>query len=158
VEPVFTDSETQTAVWFLGALVRIRAGGEHTAGGFALLDHQAERGYGAPLHVHEREDETFFVLEGTVRFVTGDDERTGGPGTLGVLPRGLPHAFVVTSPTARLLTMVTPAGFEGFVTGAGEPAASPTLPPPADGPPDLAALAALGSRYGVEIVGPPPAP
>ncbi|WP_314178424.1 cupin domain-containing protein [Streptomyces winkii] len=151
--PVRTDPGTQAATRLMSSLVRIRAGGEHTAGAFALLDHQAERGYAAPQHVHEHEDETFFVLDGSVRFLVGDDDYTAGPGVVAVLPRGIPHSLVVTSPTARLLNLVTPAGFERFVLEAGTP-----LEAPAGAPPGIETLTALGARFGIEIIGPPPAP
>ncbi|MFC5801373.1 hypothetical protein [Streptomyces formicae] len=84
---------------------------------------------------------------------TRNGRRDPGPGTLAVLPRRIPHAFVVTSSTARLLTLVTPAGFEQFVVEAGSPADAPM-----EGPPDVAALTAMGARYGVRVVGPPPVP
>ncbi|MFD7444869.1 cupin domain-containing protein [Streptomyces sp. NPDC059909] len=118
-----------------------------------LTGGEAARGYAAPRRIHDREDETFFVLDGTVRFVAGDEEHSAGPGVLALLPRRMPHAFVVTSPNARLLTLITPAGFEGFVVEAGTPPDAPV-----EGPPDVEALKAMGTRYGVEIIGPPPVP
>jgi hypothetical protein len=65
---------------------------------------------------------------------------------------------VVTSPTARILILAEPAGFEGFVAEVGTPPAGPGLPSGPTAPPDLAALAAIAARYGMEIVGPPPTP
>lgn len=67
------------------------------------------------------------------------------------LPRGVPHTYKVLSPTARWLTLVTPAGFEEFFFEFGEPAAERTLPPAADGPPDVARLVATLARYGVSL-------
>jgi quercetin dioxygenase-like cupin family protein len=98
--PSFLDPEAQQAVWFLGALVRIRAGGQHTAGRFALLEHRGERGYHSPLHRHTRDEETFFVLDGELRVHVGGQTRVVAAGSLAVLPLDLPHAFVVTSDPA----------------------------------------------------------
>lgn len=149
--PVITDADTQAAVNFLGALVRIRAGSEETGGLFTLLEHHGERGYMSPLHRHVKDEETFLVLDGELRVEVGDDTYAVGPGGLALLPRGLDHGFVVTSPVARFLTLHTPAGFDRFVAEAGVPAGS-AGPDPA---PDPAELVRIAGRYGIEIVGPP---
>ncbi|MET0704418.1 MAG: cupin domain-containing protein [Mycobacterium sp.] len=150
--------EAQSAVWFLGALVTIRIGGTHSGGSLAILDHTAERGYHSPRHVHSRDEETFFVLDGELRLEIDDQTLSAGPGVAVVLPRARPHAFVVTSPAARFLTLHTPAGFEGLVRRAGTPAASLSLPPVDLLATDPVELAALAAHYEVEITGPPPSP
>ncbi|HEY2261677.1 MAG TPA: cupin domain-containing protein [Streptosporangiaceae bacterium] len=111
-----------------------------------------------PVHVHDRDDETFFVLDGELRVFAGEEEHAAGPGTVAVLPRRLRHAYVVTSATARFLTLHTPAGFEQFAAEAGQPAQALTLPPPPARPPDFAALAQAASRHGITILAPPPQP
>jgi quercetin dioxygenase-like cupin family protein len=152
---VISSPDAQTAVWFLGALSRLRVSGEQTGGAFALADTLARRGTASPVHVHDHDDETFFVLDGDLRVLVGAEEHTAGPGTAAVLPRQLRHAYVVTSATARFLTLHTPAGFEQFAAEAGEPAQTLALPPEPAGPPDLAALAQAGARYGITILAPP---
>lgn len=147
--------EAQQAVWFLGALIRVRAGGDATAGTLAILEHQGERGYNSPVHRHDADEETFLVLEGELLVQVDGQTWTAGAGTAAVLPRKLPHAFVVTSPQAVFLTIHTPAGFDKFALAAGTPAKSAS-PPPNELPPDPAVLAAMAGRYGVEILGPPP--
>jgi quercetin dioxygenase-like cupin family protein len=147
----------QQAVWFLGALVRVRASGDATAGVLDILEHHGERGYGSPLHRHLSDDETFLVLDGELRVEVGGEAYAAGPGAVAFLPRQLPHAFVVTSPQARFLTLHTPGGFDRFTRAAGTPAGA-NATPPEDVQPDPAALAALASSYGVEILGPPPVP
>ena len=149
--PVLTDTDTQAAVNFLGALVRIRAQGEDTGGLFALLEHSGERGYMSPLHRHVKDEETFLVLEGELRVEVEDKKYGVGPGGLTLLPRGLSHGFVVTSPTARFLTLHTPAGFDQFIAEAWAPLGA-AQPPPG---PDPAELSRIAAKYGVEIVGPP---
>ena len=156
--PAILTPEVQQAVWFLGALVRVRASGDATAGSLDVLEHQGERGYSSPLHRHLAQEETFFVLDGELRVEVGGEAHAAGPGAVAFLPRQLPHAFVVTSPQARFLTLHTPGGFDRFTLAAGTPAAGTTTMPPEEVPPDPAALAAMARSYGIEIVGPPPTP
>ena len=155
---VISGPDAQTAIWFLGALAQVRVSGEQTGGAFALADHLAQRGNASPVHVHDRDDETFFVLDGELRVFAGEEEHAAGPGTVAVLPRRLRHAYVVTSATARFLTLHTPAGFERFAAEVGEPARALTLPPPPAGPPDFAALAQAAARHHITILDPPPQP
>jgi quercetin dioxygenase-like cupin family protein len=135
----------------------VRVSGAQTGGAFALADHFARRGNASPVHIHDLDDETFFVLDGELRVFVGQEEYTTGPGTVAVLPRRLRHAYVVTSATARFLTLHSPAGFERFPAGVGEPAQALTLLPPA-GPPDFAALAEAATRYQITILAQPPQP
>ena len=156
--PAILTPDVQQAVWFIGALVRVRLGGAATAGQLAVLEHQAERGNSSPLHRHDAADETFFVLDGELRVEVDGEARAAGAGTVAFLPRKLPHAVVVTSPQVRYLTIHQPAGFDEFVQAAGTQATSADIRPADELPPDLAALAALASRYNIEILGPPPTP
>ncbi|GHD42298.1 cupin domain-containing protein [Streptomyces galbus] len=149
--PVLTDSDTQAAVNFLGAVVRTRAGFADTTGQFALLEHHGERGYMSPLHRHEADEETFLILDGELRVEVGDEKLQVGPGGLALLPRGLAHGFVVTSPTARFLTLHTPAGFDRFVAEVGVPL---DVPAPFETP-DPAELTRVAAKHGIQIVGPP---
>ncbi|MEV6235526.1 cupin domain-containing protein [Lentzea sp. NPDC051838] len=151
-KPAILTPDEQQAVWFLGALIRIRTGGTETGDQLAVLEHLGERGYNSPAHLHNHDDETFLVLEGELRVEVDGETRPVGAGAAAFLPRKLSHAFVVTSPEARFLTLHTPAGFEKFVLKAGT-----ATPPLEDLPPDPAALGAMAAAYGIEIVGPPPA-
>jgi mannose-6-phosphate isomerase-like protein (cupin superfamily) len=126
-------------------------------GAGVTADHLARRGNASPVHVHHRDDETFFVLDGELRVFAGDEEHIAGPGTVAVLPRRLRHAYVVTSAT-RFLTLHTPSGFEQFAAEVGEPARALTLPPPPAGPPDFAALAQAAARHQITILAPLPQP
>ncbi|HZV49124.1 MAG TPA: cupin domain-containing protein [Candidatus Dormibacteraeota bacterium] len=156
-----SDPDRQSAVWFLGGLLLVRAAGAHTGGQLAVIEHVARRGYGAPLHVHAADDETFLVMEGTLRIVCDGVEHVLEPGALAVLPKGSQHAFVVTSDGARFLTLNQPAGFDDFVGEVGVPAPQRVLPAPLEGPPApeaLETLAAAARRHGITIIGPPPGP
>jgi mannose-6-phosphate isomerase-like protein (cupin superfamily) len=98
---------------FSGAEVVIRASAETTGGAFSIIEEIDP--LDTPLHVHEREDELFYVLEGEHVFQVGDEEFEVGPGGLVFGPRGVPHAQRRKLPrTGRTLVMCSPAGFEGF--------------------------------------------
>jgi quercetin dioxygenase-like cupin family protein len=155
VPAILTPAE-QKAVWFLGALIRVRAGGDSTGGQLAVLEHAGPRGYSSPLHRHTADEETFFILDGDVRVEVGERAFSAGPGTVAFLPRQIPHAFVVTSQQARFLTLHTPAGFDEFTLAAGSAAEPPFGDPPAGLLVDPASLAAAAASYGIEILGPPP--
>src|SRR5690606_35652423 len=116
----------------------------------------ADRHMAVPLHVHSREDEVWYVLEGEIRFIIGDEERVGGQGTFAYIPKGVPHTFQVRSDTARWFGFGTPAGLDQWFFETGEPARALTLPPPPDGRPDVAMIVASLQAYGTETVGPPP--
>jgi quercetin dioxygenase-like cupin family protein len=143
------------AYWFLGTLVTIKARGADTNGAFSLIEQLAPPGFGPPLHVHQVEDESFYVLEGEATFYCGEQEIPAGPGTYVSLPKGIPHTFLVgaTGP-ARLLQLTLPAGFDRFVEELGEPATTRTLPPMS--PPPVDRLLALAPKYHFSVLGPPP--
>lgn len=146
------------ALWFLGELAVIKIAGEATGGRFAVIESHAPQGDRSPLHVHTREDEWFYVLEGELRFWVGGRIIDAPAGSFVYGPRGVPHTFAVRSTEARFLVVAEPAGFDAFVRAVAEPAGSHTLPPPPDGPPDMARLVKLAAEYGIEILGPPGIP
>jgi quercetin dioxygenase-like cupin family protein len=159
---VISDSDTQTAVWFLGALVRTRLDSDSSDDVLAVLDHQGRSGYNSPLHRHLHDEETFVVLDGRVQFTADGEDHVAVAGSAVLVPRRTVHGFVVTSPSARFLTLHTPGGFDRFTNRVGFPARGPVdadasapLDAPVPSPEDLTRIAA---EYGIEIVGPPPAP
>jgi quercetin dioxygenase-like cupin family protein len=145
------------ARWWLGvSLVTIKATGKETSGRYALVEVLEPEGEEAPLHVHHNEDEGFWVLEGELTFQVGEETIKASPGSFLFGPRDVPHRYTVESGPARLLFILSPAGFEEFIYATSEPAKDLTLPSPPEGPPDEAALeqlVALARRYGAEILG-----
>ena len=102
---------------FLGSIgVRFMVDGETTGEGFALVEHpMSPRALAAPLHRHNREDEYSYVLEGRMGALLGDDVLEAGPGDLVFKPRGEWHTFWnAGDEPARLLEIISPAGFEQF--------------------------------------------
>jgi mannose-6-phosphate isomerase-like protein (cupin superfamily) len=142
------------AVWFTTNRMTIKATAELTGGAYGLVEGLAPAGSGPGLHVHSREDEAFWLLEGRLTVRCGEETFTAEPGSFTFLPRGVPHTFHVEGDTpARLLSICSPAGFERFFADAGRPAEGDGLPPAA--PPDLELVSRVGAEYGVHFVGPP---
>ena len=147
--------EEGQAVWFLNALLVVKANGGQNGGAFGLIDHLLPAGWASPYHVHRNEEESFYVVEGEMAFYVGDEKVEAGPGAFVYGPRGVPHGFAVEGDApARVLLLNTPAGFEGFPVEAGRPAEELTLPPAE--PPDLERLARIAATYDIEILGPLP--
>ncbi len=146
------------ALWHLGALLTFKATTENTGGRLWVQEALGERGYASPLHRHTREDEAFYVLDGEITFYVGDDVVRAEPGSFLWGPRDVAHAFCVESDRARFLAFSTTGGLDRFFFATGEPAPTLTMPPPPDGPPDIDRLLAAMDEYGLEMVGPPPAP
>jgi mannose-6-phosphate isomerase-like protein (cupin superfamily) len=145
------------AIWFLRNRMTIKATAESTGGAYGLVESFIAPGFSPPLHVHHREDEAFWVLEGELSMRCGDRTFRARRGAFVFLPRDIPHTFVVEGDApARMLTLLTPGGGEGLFVDAGRPAEHDGLPPAA--PPDIEALKRVSEFYGAEIVGPPMAP
>jgi mannose-6-phosphate isomerase-like protein (cupin superfamily) len=144
-----------TAIWHFDTLKTFKALAEDTGGRLAAWEELLPHRSSPPLHVHHQEDEAWFVLDGRLTFQVGDSSWTAAGGAFVWAPRGLPHTFRVDSPTARMLALAVPGGFDRFALTTGRPAAAPTLPPPADGPPDIGGLVAAAREHGMEILGPP---
>lgn len=138
------------AVWFSGNRMTIKRPG---AMGWTVIEARMRAGHAPPLHLHEREDEAFYVLEGGMRFRCGEEEFDAGPGDFVLVPRGTPHAFRVGESGVVVLQVATGAGLAGFIEAAGEPAAGPGLPPP--GPVDRERIAREAERHDMTVLGPP---
>jgi quercetin dioxygenase-like cupin family protein len=145
------------AIWFNNDLFTFKATSDETGNGFTLFEERSQRGKVTPLHLHPNADETFCVIDGEIRVHVDGAERTVGPGGVASVPRGMPHAVMVTSELARMLTIVTPGckELEMFFREVGEPATQRTIPPSAPLP--MERLRAAAMRHGsVVILGPPP--
>ena len=141
-----------------GWLLTFLATGDETGQRFSLTEVVGRRGHSAapPPHVHTREEECFYVVDGAITCHVGDEAIHVPAGAFVVLPRGVPHRYELATEEARLLNLCVPAGFETFYRALSEPAPEPTLPPAPEGPPDVARLLAAAAAHGVEILGPPP--
>jgi quercetin dioxygenase-like cupin family protein len=158
VAPIVAAPGEGEHLWFLGVLATVKASAETTAGAVAVIEHLAPQGSGSPLHVHSREDEWFYVIEGELTLWVDGETIVAPAGSFVFGPKGIPHTFTVSSPEARFLLVTEPAGFEQFMRAVGEPAARVEIPPAATEPPDVAALTAVAAECGIEITGPPGIP
>ena len=145
------------SVWYSGHLLTFLATGKDTQGRFALLEFVSRKGNVPPPHLHRREEETFYIVEGEMTFSVGGQTIKGTPGTLIFLPRDVVHSFEIESEQGRALVLLTPAGLEGYFKEFSVPAPAMTLPPPADLPySEIQKMMTVGAKYGLEFVLPKP--
>ena len=132
-------------VHLLALGVRFMVDGERTGGAFSLVEHPLPpRALGAPLHTHHNEDEYSFVFEGRFGVQLGPDTLEVGPGDLLFKPRGVAHAFWNASEEpARLLELISPAGFENYFRELAPLLAAPER--------DQAAIGQVVARYQLDI-------
>lgn len=141
--------------WFFG-------GGEHrwkvraaeANGAFLLFEDRMEQEKLTPLHTHPDSDETMYVLEGDIVMHVDGIDHPVSAGGIAMVPRGVPHAFMVLSPRARLLCLHTPGSCETFYWDASEPL---TGDGSASGPVDFDRVRASAERNGgIQLLCPPP--
>ena len=135
-----------------GVSLRTLITGTDTGGSFALLEICVPRGGEPPLHLHTREDEYVYVLEGNVTFCVGGERIACTAGACLLLPRGEEHTFIVTSQQVRLLIVLKPAGLEDFYRELSRPSelTSGEAGLAFDG---VERLITIAAHYGVEITG-----
>ena len=141
------------SVWYSGWLLTFLATAEETRGQFALIEATARKGNVPPRHIHHREEETFYVLEGEMNVTVGDRTFEATPGTLVCLPRDVAHSFAIESEQLRALILLTPAGLEGFFKEFSVPAPAMTLPPPDElAYSEVQRMLEAAPRYGLEFL------
>ena len=136
--------------WFFGMLAEIKASAAETGGMYTLVEITAPAGLQTPLHVHYREDEGFYVLEGSVAIEVGEEVVELGAGEHAFGPRNVPHRFTVGPDGAHMIWVLTPGGFDAFVEEVSVPAEAPTIPPAHVLPPENAAEIVL--KHGNELL------
>src|SRR5688572_28612579 len=95
-----------------GALFHFLAGGEQTNGSFSLIFIEVHKGNEPPAHTHQREDESYYILEGNIRFWIGEKVIDAKAGDFVHLPKGIPHKFELQSDVVKELMWIAPAGLE----------------------------------------------
>jgi quercetin dioxygenase-like cupin family protein len=158
IAPITLSADEGEALWFIGSLTTIKASGQSTAGRVAVIEHLSPRGSGSPLHVHHREDEWFYVIEGELTLWVGGRAISAPAGSFVYGPRDIPHTYTVSSDIARFLVVTEPAGFENFVRTLAQPAAERVIPPSTAEPADVEAMTRLAAEHGIDILGPPGIP
>ena len=116
--------------------------GNEAGGAYALVEVTVV-GEGPPPHIHRAEEEGFYIVDGKLNVTVGDQMVHGTPGSFVLIPRGMVHTFSrAGTPSAKVLVLISPAGFEQFFEEIA-------------GPPDMEKIQALAERYHLEILNPP---
>jgi quercetin dioxygenase-like cupin family protein len=151
--PKFQFAKQGRTIAIVGDVYRFLATGAETGGTYASFEALVPPGGGPPPHVHTREAESFYVLEGEMTFRAGDETVRAAAGAFVHLPPGLAHSFRNESDApARMIITMTPAGLEEMFFEVGTPlaeGATTALPPT---PEEIERLLAAAPRYGVEIL------
>jgi quercetin dioxygenase-like cupin family protein len=131
----------------VGGPLAFKVRGAETGGSLTALENVIPPGEGPPMHVHAGEDESWYVLEGDLRFSLGGELAPAPAGSFVFVPRGTPHCFQNVGQTpARLLVLFTPSGMERFFERfASIPA----------GRFDPESFRTAGAEAGMDVVGPP---
>ncbi len=153
--PIIRQDGEGERMWFAGGgIFTWKATGAETGGAFLLMEDRMEGGKVTPFHLHPNEDEAIYVLEGELLVDVDGEQHPVRQGGFFLAPRGVPHAFMVTSESARVLALQTPGTGESFYRDAGEPVHSAA---DAARPADFARLREVAERSAsIELLGPPP--
>jgi quercetin dioxygenase-like cupin family protein len=141
----FVPSGRGRVLQVLGERITCKAVGEDTGGAYAVIEEVSQPQCGPPMHLHNREDEALYVLDGEYEVQIGNHRMMAAPGSFVLLPRGISHSFRnVAARPGRVLVVITPAGFETFFEDVDRIWA--------DRPPDIERLKSIAARYGLEFV------
>ncbi|HEY7020920.1 MAG TPA: cupin domain-containing protein [Ktedonobacterales bacterium] len=145
------------SVWLMGMLITFKAISEDTGGAYSVYVATIPPGMGAPPHIHHQETEAFYLLEGELDFIAGERAVHATSSDFLHVDKGMLHGYTNPGPAiARYVGIVTPGGLhERLFAALGEEATTETLPPPPAGPPDMARLIELASKYHTELLPPP---
>lgn len=152
LQPMKTARDEGEARWWLGALALIKATAADTGGQLTVVDVTDPPGGEAPLHVHHREHEAFWILKGDVTFEVGGETIEASAGDLVFGPRDVPHRYRVGEAGSRMLFILTPGGFEDLVRATSDPARRRTLPPRDHPTPDEEQMGAAQAAAGCALL------
>ena len=150
--PMLRGSGQGRTIAFVGDVYHFLATGEDTNGKYALIEALVGPGGGPPPHVHSREEEGFYILEGEITFTINGERVVATAGMFANMPVGTPHSFKnESSRPAKMLVSVAPAGLERmfFEVGVALPEGATTALPPTKE--EIDKLLAVAPRYGIEI-------
>ena len=131
-QPYSATASDSPGWWHDGQLWSVLADGAQTDGSFSIFEIVAPRGTGAPPHLSTQTDAFYYLLDGAVEMLLGEEVHTARKGDFVFVPRSTPHARRTTSESARLLHLCTPAGFESVLQSFAERTETNT-PPSSDG-------------------------
>ena len=137
-----------------GGTVTCKLSGQETGAAYSLWDVVTAPGKGPRRHQHHGQDEDFYVLEGEVRVVSGEETVTVRPGDFVRVPRETVHSYTVTSaePCRMLIVLTPPGGIEDFWREIGIPISETSAPPPPPGSTNFGEIAEIARGQGTEFV------
>ena len=138
-----------------GALFHFLATGEQTNNQFSLIYIEVHKGNEPPPHTHKNEDESYYILEGRIKFWVGDKVFEAGAGDFIHLPKNIPHRFELQSECVKELMWMTPSGLEKWFWDNSAPSPEMKALPVATEPPPAEMISHFVkslSEYGVEMV------
>ncbi|QDU92642.1 cupin domain-containing protein [Lignipirellula cremea] len=154
-EPTFRKPHEGRTIAVVGDVYRFLATGDDTNGKYAMWEAIVPPGGGPPPHIHSREEESFYILEGEITFTVGEQKIVATAGAFANMPVGSLHSFKnETDKTARMILSVAPAGLEKMFFEVGVPleeGSKDALPPTKE---EIEKLLAVAPNYGVEIRAP----
>ena len=155
-EPFIHNIDSAPAYWWLDDLWIVLAEAKDTGGRFSMMFELLPKGSGPGPHKHTWSDETFYMLDGEITFLVGDEIKTGRTGDFILIPRNTRHGFRVDSVTASFLNGYTPASLEAALVELAIPATERVLPVK-DASRAIIMTPELLKRYGMDILpGPDP--
>ena len=146
----------ENSTWYKGILVSQLAGTDDTDGAFDFVESKMKKGTEPPPHVHDREDELFYILAGEIKIFADQKVFTVGAGESVFLPRKTPHAYLIQSAEVHLLALMTPGGFFNAINQMNAPARTLEIPSDSEtyATVDLTATMNVFLKYGVRMLAP----
>ena len=154
--PFVKGRSVENSRWYMGNMMTFLVNSEQTDGAFSMTDYLSKPGNEPPTHVHDREDEFIYVLEGRIDAYIGKEAFSAGQNEGVYFPKFIPHTFTILTPQLRMLIWMSPGGFEGYFRDMSEPARSPGLPEHQAnyGEVDMGHALRAGSEYGISFLTP----
>jgi mannose-6-phosphate isomerase-like protein (cupin superfamily) len=150
--PIVSKTTEGRTLAVAGDVYRFLAVGAETDGKYALWEAIVPPAGGPPPHVHSREEEGFYILEGEITFKIGDEQLVATAGMFANMPVGTPHSFTnASNRPAKMLISVAPAGLEQMFFEIGQPLPTGTKTTPLPTKAEIDKFLAVAPRYGVEV-------
>jgi quercetin dioxygenase-like cupin family protein len=146
----------ENSTWYKGLLISQLAGNSDTDGAFDLVESKMKKGTEPPPHIHDREDELFYILAGEIKMFADGQVFTVAAGESVFLPKKIPHAYLIQSEERHVLALMTPGGFLNAINKMNAPARTMEIPSDTEtyATADLAATMAVFIKYGVRMMSP----
>ena len=144
----------ENSAWYKGLLISQLAGGSDTDGAFDLVESKMRKGTEPPPHIHDREDELFYILSGEIKVFVDGQVFSVAAGESVFLPKKVPHAYLIQSDECHVLALMTPGGFLNAINKMNAPARTMEIPSDMEtyATSDLTATMAMFMKYGVRML------